>query len=99
MFHFGKFVPGVSCMFSFLFFFFFLPFFSWCKVCLVSVKQGKFIYMPVLSTICVAVCAQESIPPNTKHCKDIFGMSKLFMDVPRMLLRRYVLAGMSIFFT
>ena len=46
--------------------------------CLVSVKQGNFIYMPVLSTICVAVCAQESIPANTKHCNDVFGMYKTF---------------------
>ena len=62
-------------------------------------KQGNFIYMPVLSTICVAVCAQESIPSDTKHCNEVFGMSKIFMDVPRTLLQRYVLAGMSIFFT
>ena len=48
------------------------------KVCLVSVKQGNFIYMPVLRTICVAVCAQESIPANTKHCNEVFGMSKTF---------------------
>ena len=60
-------------------------------------KQGNFIYMPVLSTTCVAVCAQESIPANTKHCNDVFGMSKMFMDVPRTLLQRCVLAGMSIF--
>ena len=73
MFPFGKFVPGVTCM---LFFFSFLPFLA--KVCLVSVKQGNFIYMPVLSTICVAaVCAQESIPANTKHCNGVFGMSKM----------------------
>ena len=41
-------------------------------------KQSNFIYMPVLSTICVAVCAQESILANTKHCNDVFGMSKTF---------------------
>ena len=35
---FDKFVPGVTCMFSL--FFFFLTIFSWCKVNLVSVKQG-----------------------------------------------------------
>ena len=56
----------------------------------------NFIYMPVLSTKCVAVCAQESIPANTKHCNDVFGMSKMFMDDPRMLLQHCALAGMSI---
>ena len=77
VFRFGKFVPGVTCMFTFFFFFFFFfTNFSWCKVCLLSVKQGNFIYMPVLSTICVA--AQKSIPANTKHCNDVFGMSKTF---------------------
>ena len=76
VFRFDKFVPGVTCMF-FLFFFFF-TIFSWCKVNLVSVKQGNFIYMPVLITVCVAVCAQESIPANKKHCNDIFEMSKTF---------------------
>ena len=60
-------------VFCFLFFF---TIFSWCKVCLVSLKQGTFIYVLVLSTICVAVCAQESIPANTEHCNDVFGMSK-----------------------
>ena len=76
VFRFGRFVPGVTCMFSFFFFFFTI--FNWCKVCLVSVKQSNFIYMPVLSTICVAVYAQESIPVNTQHCNDVFGMSMTF---------------------
>ena len=62
----------------FLFSFFFFTIFGWCKACLVSVKQGNFIYVPVLSTICVAVYVQESIPANTRHCNDVFEMFKTF---------------------
>ena len=81
-------------VFSLFFFFFF-----WCKVNLVSVKQGNFIYMPVLIIVCVTVCAQESIPANKSIAMTSLECPRHFMDIPRTLLRRYVLAGMSIFFT
>ena len=83
----------------FFFFFFFFTIFSWCKVNLVSVKQGSFIYMPVLITVCVTVCAQESIPANKSIAMTSLECPRHFMVIPRTLLRRYVLAGMSIFFT
>ena len=95
MFRFDKFVPGVHVCFLFFFF----TIFSWCKVNLVSVKQGNFIYMPVLITVCVSVCAQESIPANKSIAMTILECPRHFMDIPRTLLRRYELAGMSIFFT
>ena len=62
-------------------------------------KQGNFIYMPVLITICVTVCAQESIPANKSIAMTSLECPRNFMDIPRKLLQRYVLAGMSIFFT